>query len=37
MHRHLQDNKIPERIFIKEKLIDDLKKIFGKNVEIMVG
>ncbi len=37
MQRHLQDNKIPERIFIKEKLIDDLKKIFGKNVEIMVG
>ena len=37
MQRHLQDNKIPERIFIKEKLIDDLKKIFGKNVEIMIG
>jgi uncharacterized protein (UPF0332 family) len=29
--------KVHTKIFIKEKLIEDLKRIFGKNIEIMVG
>jgi len=33
-----KENKIPAtKLFIKEKLIEDLKGIFGKDIEIMVG
>ena len=33
-----KENKIPSnKLFIKEKLIEDLKGIFGKDIEIMVG
>tara|TARA_Y100000310_G_scaffold331537_1_gene405282 strand:- start:61 stop:1917 length:1857 start_codon:yes stop_codon:yes gene_type:complete len=29
--------KIPEKVFIKEKLFEGLKRIYGKNVEIMLS
>jgi len=29
--------KIPEKVFIKEKIFEDLKEIFGKDVEILVN
>ena len=29
--------KIHSRVFIKEKLVEDLKGIFGKDIEIMIG
>ena len=29
--------KIPVRVFVKERIFEDLKKIFGKNVEILVS
>src|SRR3989344_2508868 len=32
-----KENKISSRVFVKEKLIEDLKQIFGKDIEIMVG
>ena len=32
-----KDVKIHSKVFIKEKLIEDLKGIFGKDIEIMVG
>lgn len=28
---------IPKRVFIKERIFEDLRKLFGKNVEIMVS
>ena len=33
----IADMQIPLRVFIKEKLFEDLKKIFGPNVEILVN
>ena len=33
----LVDMQIPPRVFLKEKLFEDLKKIFGPNVEILVN
>jgi len=35
--RHISDLKIPEKVFIKEKIFENLKKIFGKDVEILVS
>ena len=29
--------KLPKQTFIKEKTFESLKKIFGKDIEIMVG
>ncbi len=34
---HLVKIKIPNKIFIKETIFEDLKEIFGKNVEILVN
>ncbi|RLE41612.1 hypothetical protein DRJ48_05200, partial [Candidatus Woesearchaeota archaeon] len=36
MDKALAEEKIPERTFIKESLFEDLKKYFGKDVEILV-
>ncbi len=33
----IADMKLPLRVFIKEQLFEDLKKIFGSNVEILVN
>ena len=32
-----RENKVYSKVFIKEKLGEDLKQIFGKDIEIMVG
>lgn len=32
-----KENKIYSKVFVKEKLVEDLKQIFGKDIEIMVG
>jgi len=36
MEKHLVEIKIPERVFIKEKTFSDLRKLFGKDIEILV-
>tara|TARA_Y100000310_G_scaffold77060_1_gene73587 strand:- start:62 stop:1915 length:1854 start_codon:yes stop_codon:yes gene_type:complete len=36
LEKTLSTAKIPPRVFIKEALFEDLKKIFGKDVEILV-
>jgi uncharacterized protein (UPF0332 family) len=36
LEKHLVDSKIPERVFIKEKTFSELKKLFGKNIEILI-
>ncbi len=37
MEKHTKDVKIPEKVFIKEKIFDSLKKIFGKDVEVLIS
>lgn len=37
MEEHLTKSKIPKKTFIKEKIFEDLKKIFGKDIEILVN
>ena len=32
----LLDKKIPQKVFIKEPIFEDLKKIFGKDVEVLL-
>ena len=34
---HLAKTEIPNKVFIKQPIFDDLKLIFGKNVEILVN
>ncbi len=33
----LAETKIPQRVFIKEKIFEDLRKIYGKDVEVQVS
>ena len=33
----LADTSLPKRVFIKQPIFDDLKKMFGKDVEVMVS
>jgi len=33
----ITDVKIPQKVFLKEKIFEHLKKIFGKNVEVLVN
>ena len=33
----LATSKIPKKVFIKEKIFEDLRKLYGKDVEIMVN
>ncbi len=35
--KFVKENKTYSRVFVKEKLVEDLKQIFGKDIEIMVG
>jgi len=35
--KHIAKVEIPSRIFIKEKTFEDLKRVFGKDVEILVN
>jgi len=37
LEEHLTKNKLPKNVFIKEKIFEDLKKLFGKDIEIMVS
>lgn len=34
---HLKRVKIPERVFIKEKIFEDLRKLYGQDVEVLVS
>ncbi len=36
MEKHLANSKIPPRVFLKEKLFEDLRNFFGKDVEIQI-
>ena len=37
MQKHLEKIKIPEKVFIKEKTFEDLRKLFGKDIEILIN
>jgi hypothetical protein len=37
LEKTLSSTKIPQRVFIKEALFEDLKKIYGKDVHILVS
>jgi len=37
MEKHMKDAQIPEKVFIKEKIFESLRKIFGKNVEVLIS
>jgi uncharacterized protein (UPF0332 family)/predicted nucleotidyltransferase len=37
MEKALAEQKIPERVFIKQPLFQNLKEIFGKDVEVMMN
>ncbi len=34
--KHVAKAKVPQSVFIKEKIFEDLKKLFGSDIEIMV-
>ena len=33
----ISKTRVPKNVFIKEKIFEDLRKLFGKDVQIMVG
>ncbi len=37
LEKHLANVEIPPKVFLKEKVFEDLRRIFGKNVEILVN
>jgi len=37
MEKVLAKVEIPPKVFIKEKIFEDLKNIFGKDVEVLVN
>ncbi len=37
LEKHLKDVKIPAKVFIKEKIFEDLRRLFGKDIEILVS
>ena len=37
LEKHLAQVKIPSNVFIKEKIFEDLRKLFGYDIEIMVS
>ncbi|HLC96742.1 MAG TPA: nucleotidyltransferase domain-containing protein [Candidatus Nanoarchaeia archaeon] len=37
LEKHLASVEIPPKVFIKEKIFEDLKRIFGKDVEVLVN
>ena len=37
LEKHIAKIKIPPRVFIKEKIFEDLKSLFGKDIEILVN
>ena len=34
---HIKEVKLPKHVFIKEKIFEDLKNLFGKDIEILVN
>ena len=36
LEQYIIKNKLPKNVFIKEKIFEDLKKIFGKDIEILI-
>lgn len=37
MEQHMKDVKIPEKVFIKEKIFESLRSLFGKDVEVLIS
>ena len=37
LEEQLKKVKIPENVFIKEKIFEDLRKLYGKDVEVLVS
>ncbi|MBU4502419.1 MAG: hypothetical protein KKA79_07520 [Nanoarchaeota archaeon] len=37
MEKHMVDAKIPEKVFIKEKIFESLKKLFGKDIHVLIS
>ncbi len=37
MEKELAKTKIPEKVFIKEQIFEDLKRIFGKDIEVLIS
>ena len=37
LEKALANLKIPPKVFIKEKIFEDLKSIFGKDVEVLIN
>ncbi|MBL7100325.1 MAG: hypothetical protein ISS23_00030 [Nanoarchaeota archaeon] len=37
MEKHTKDIKIPEKVFIKEKIFESLKSLFGKDVQVLIS
>jgi uncharacterized protein (UPF0332 family)/predicted nucleotidyltransferase len=37
LEKSLVNVKIPQKVFIKEKIFEDLKRVFGKDVEVLVN
>ncbi|QQG38819.1 MAG: hypothetical protein HYS32_04455 [Candidatus Woesearchaeota archaeon] len=37
LESHIKDIKMPKHVFLKEKIFEDLKKVFGKDVEVLVN
>ena len=36
MEKHLAEAKIPKRVFVKEPIFENLRELFGKDVEVLV-
>lgn len=37
MEKHMKDAKIPEKVFIKEKIFESLRSLFGKDVKVLIS
>lgn len=37
LEKHLANMKMPNKVFIKERIFEDLRRLFGKDVEILVN
>jgi len=37
MEKHMKDIKIPDKVFIKEKIFESLKELFGKDVHVLIS
>ena len=37
LEKYLAEAKIPYRVFIKEKIFENLKDVFGKDIEVLIS